>query len=243
MLGSKGRRVVAIDADPAMNLAYSLGVSAQEAHSILPLSDNLDLVEERTGTRPGATGSVFNLAPRVHDIVETYGLQAPDGVRLLVLGTVKAAGAGCMCPANALLRALLRHHLTRKEEDVVVDTEAGLEHFGRGVVRGFDVLLDIVEPRTQSIQTSLRIFALAKELQVHETLFIGNKVRDEAEEKFLRDALAEEGLSPFTIVPYDRPVEEADMSRVAPVDFAPSCRAVTTVRELADTLDKGLTRD
>ncbi|MEM2904171.1 MAG: ArsA-related P-loop ATPase [Candidatus Bathyarchaeia archaeon] len=240
-LAAKGRTVVAIDADPAMNLAYSLGIPYSEARLIVPLSENLDLVEERTGARPGTTGSVFNLTPKVYDIVEKYGTPGPDGVRLLVLGTVKAAGAGCMCPANALLRALLRHHLVRRDEDLVVDTEAGLEHFGRGVVKGFDVLLDIVEPRGQSIQTGLRAAALARELQVKRTLFIGNKVKDEAEEKFLRDALSAEAVSPFSIVPYDPQLEQADMARVAPIDYAPSCKAVAKVRELAELLEKGQT--
>lgn len=238
-LAQKGRSVVAVDGDPAMNLAYSLGFPPQMAKLVHPLSDNLDLIEERTGVRPGAAGAVFNLAPRVHDILGKHGLRGPDGVQLIVLGTVKAAGAGCMCPANALLRALLRHHLMRPNEDLVMDTEAGLEHLGRGVVKGFNVLLDIVEPRSQSIQTGLRVSALARELQVQETFFIGNKVKDEAEGRFLRDTLSAEGVSLFAVIPYDPRLEQADMARVAPIDFAPSSAAVTAVRGLADLLDKG----
>lgn len=236
LLAAKKREVVAVDADPAMNLAYALGVTARDAETIIPISENLDLIQEKTGATPGGTGYVFNLAPKVNDIVDRYGAQAPDGIRLLVLGTVRTAGSGCMCPANALLRALLRHHLLGKNEDVVVDTEAGLEHLGRGVVRGFNLLLDVVEPRSQSVQTGLRIAALAQELQVTGILFVANKVKDEDERSFLLKALAARGHSLFAVIPYDQEVERADMLRIAPIDHVPSSAAVKAVRALAEAL-------
>ena len=102
-------RVLAVDADPAMNLAYTLGVP-EKSSKIVPLSENEGLIEERTGARPGdSSGSVFSLTPKVDDIAQKYGVRGADGTTLLVMGTVKSAGAGCMCPSNSLLRALMRH--------------------------------------------------------------------------------------------------------------------------------------
>lgn len=153
LLGRAGLSVLAIDADPAMNLASALGISPALAKTIVPISDNPNLIAERTGARPGETsGAVFNLTPRVEDLASKLGVPASDNTRLLVLGTVKSAGSGCMCPANALLRALLRHLLLRKGEAVVMDIEAGLEHLGRGVIRGVDVVMTVVEPRPPSIK-------------------------------------------------------------------------------------------
>src|SRR3989304_10585686 len=110
-------RVLAVDADPAMNLAYAIGVPLEEAARIVALSENESLIEERTGARPGtSSGSVFSLTPKVDDIAAKYGVRGAEGTRLLVMGTVKSAGGGCMCPSNSLLRALMRHIFVEKGE-------------------------------------------------------------------------------------------------------------------------------
>ncbi|MEM2897616.1 MAG: AAA family ATPase, partial [Candidatus Bathyarchaeia archaeon] len=110
IFAQKGNRVIAIDADPAMNLAYALGIGKEAMAKVVPLYKNRELIEERTGIKvDGTLGLVFSLTPKVDDISDKFGIKGPDGIVLLVMGTVESGGIGCMCPANALLRALLRH--------------------------------------------------------------------------------------------------------------------------------------
>jgi len=232
-LARDGYKVLAVDADPAMNLAYTLGVASDEASKIMPLSDNEDLIEERTGARPGtASGSVFNLTPKVDDIADRYSVRGADGTRLLVMGTVKSAGAGCMCPSNSLLRALMRNIFVDKGEAVVMDMEAGLEHLGRGTIKGVDALLNVVEPRSQSINISSRIMKLASELGVQALFAVGNKVATPREETFLREQLKSFGVKLVGTIPFDEKIAEADLTKIAPLDFAPESPAIQAMKEL-----------
>jgi len=226
-------KVLAVDADPAMNLAYALGVQPDQASKIVPISENEELIEQRTGARPGTTtGSVFNLTPKVDDIAEAYGIEAADGTRLLVMGTVKSAGAGCMCPSNALLRALMRNIFVEKDEAVVMDMEAGLEHLGRGTIRGVDVLLNVIEPRPQAVIVSSRITKLASTLGVQTVLAVGNKITNTSEDKFLREGLRKIGLEPAVLIPFDEKIAQADVAGRPALDYAPESLAIQAISAL-----------
>jgi len=228
-LARRGCRVLAIDADPAMNLWLSLGIPKEALVNVIPLAENEDLIEERTGARPGSIGAVFSLTPKVSDIAERYGIRGPDGVTLLVLGTVKTAGGGCMCPANALLKALLRHLLLDRRDVVVLDMEAGLEHLGRGVVRGVDALLAVVEPSYRSIETAARVKRLAQDLGVKRIYAVGNKIGRAEEEAFIRREVERAGLDLFAAIPLDPAVPEAEMAGLSPIDYAPNSEAVKAI--------------
>ncbi|MEM2110834.1 MAG: AAA family ATPase [Candidatus Bathyarchaeia archaeon] len=232
-----GFRVLAVDADPAMNLSYALGISSDVASKIIPITENKELIEERTGVKPGsAFGMFINLTPTVDDIKDRYGVIGPDGVRLLIMGTVRTGGSGCMCPANSLLRALIRH-ITLIEKDVIVmDMEAGLEHLGRATVRGFDALLCVVEPSAQSMETAGRIKRLARDINVKDVLAVGNKVMTEDDEKFIRNSSIGIGLDLICTIPFDQNVIRADVLRIAPIDYSPSSPAMVTIRQLKEKL-------
>ena len=237
LLGRDGLNVLAIDADPAMNLAATLGISPAVAKTIVPISDNPDLIEERTGARPGETsGAVFSLTPRVEDLASKFGVPAPDNTRLLVMGTVKSAGSGCMCPANALLRALLRHLLLRKGDALVMDMEAGLEHLGRGVIRGVDAVLVVLEPRPSSVDVFRNITELAGQLGIGAVMPIGNKIMDIAEEEFLTREVEASGQKLFAAIPHDANIVKAEMSRTALLEFAPDAPSVKVIDDLKRTL-------
>jgi len=241
LLGRTGFNVLAIDADPAMNLAAALGIVPSVAKTIVPISDNPDLIEERTGARPGdANGPVFNLTPQVEDLASKYGVAAPDNTALLALGTVKSADSGCMCPANALLRALLRHLLLHKGEAVVMDMEAGLEHLGRGVIRGVDAVLAVLEPRPSSVHVYRNISTLAGQLGIRAVMPIGNKISNKTEEEFLRHEVEASGNRLVASIPYDEDVVNAEMSHEALLDFAPSAPSVRVIDNLRQMLVESL---
>lgn len=234
-----GFNVLAVDADPAMNLAHTLGIPAETSSEIIPIAENVQLIEERTGAKPGsAFGALFSLTPKVDDIVERYGVVGPDGVKLLVMGTIKSGGSGCACPANALLSALLRHITLRRDDIVIMDSEAGLEHLGRATAKGFDLLICVVEPSAPSIETAIKIWRLASEINIKKVIFVGNKVSDAEEEKYIRSELGKASLDLFHIIPFDTSITKAGRARVAPIDYSPSSPAILAIHSLADNIRK-----
>lgn len=236
-------RVLAIDADPAMNLAYALGIPFDAVSKIVPLTENEELIRERTGVKPGTGfGAFFSLTPTVDDIAEKYGINGPDNVRLLVMGTVRSGGSGCMCPANALIRALIRHVTLERKDAVVMDMEAGLEHLGRATVRGFNALLCVVEPGAQSIETAMKIKRLALDIGVKEVLAIGNKATSQEDRKFIEQSLEEADLELACIIPFDQAILRADALRVAPIDYSPKSPAIKAIKELEETLKENAAR-
>lgn len=202
----EGRRVIAIDADPDANLAIALGADTATAEACIPLSQMDDLIEERTGARPGA-GGMFRMNPEVSDVVDTCGIDV-EGVTLLKMGTVERGGSGCMCSEGVFLKAFMRHLLLERDDVAILDMEAGIEHLGRGTAESVDAFIVVVEPGARSVQTARQVQALAADIGVREVLMVGNKVRDDADEAFLRGALP--GAQLLGILPDSDAVRQAD---------------------------------
>lgn len=232
-----GRRVLAVDADPAAHLHSVLGIPRSDMPR--PISSELDLIEERTGAKPGATlGPFFRLNPRVDDIPDKYSAVGPEGVRLLVLGTIRAAGSGCFCPENALLRGLLEHIVLERDDAVVVDMEAGLEQFGRSTCRGVDVLLLVVEPGSRSVDTAARMAELAKDMGVPRLAVVANKVHGGAEERALACLLDKRSLHLTYSFPHSASVAEADLSGRSPFDTDGRNEWIASVRQLSNAISR-----
>ena len=214
-LSDMGLKVLAIDADPNSNLALTLGMSPEEAEKITPIAENADLIEEKTGVRPSSDSALFRLSFRVDDIIDRFAVETPSGVNLVVMGAVRSSGQGCMCPANALIRAILRHLLTRRGEAVVVDLEAGVEHFGRGTAEHVDVMLIVTEANLKSLETVKRIYRLSRELGIRAVFVVGNKVVDPSEEDVIREFCKANGMPLLGIIPYDEGVRKSDAQGIA----------------------------
>jgi CO dehydrogenase maturation factor len=157
-LQMKGKLVLAIDADPDANLAQALG--AKNASEITPISEMKSLIEERTETKIGTMGGLFKMNPKVSDLPEKLSINI-DGVKLMVLGGVKAAEGGCICPQSILLKVLVSHLILARNEFVVLDMEAGLEHLGRGTAQAVDKMIVVVEPGSRSVETARQIKRLS----------------------------------------------------------------------------------
>jgi CO dehydrogenase maturation factor len=218
ILTERGQTVYAIDADPNATLAHALGLPPELSAQITPIVEMDDLIEERTGARPGEYGRMFKLNPRVDDIPERFSVKH-RGIHLLQMGTVRGAGAGCVCPENAVLRMLVTHLLLREKETVILDMVAGLEHLGRGTARAVDAMFAIVEPGTRSIDTAHRIAALAADLGVESLWVVANKVRSPRDEAYIRGQLGD--LPLVGTLPYSDEAIEADMENRALYDAAP----------------------
>ncbi|MGO9621177.1 MAG: AAA family ATPase [Desulfobaccales bacterium] len=212
----QGKKVLAVDADPDANLALALGVSDPE--SIVPLSQMRDMVAERTESEPGKMGGLFKLNPKVDDIPEKYARQL-DGVKLIVMGGVKKGGSGCICPESVLLRTLVTHMVLLRDEVVVMDMEAGIEHLGRATAKGVDWLIVVVEPGRRSVETALHVRQLAGDLGLRQVGVVGNKIRGESDEAFLRKNLPD--LPFLGFIPFDERIIEADLKGIPPYEAVP----------------------
>lgn len=226
VLRDAGQRVIAIDADPDMNLAALLGVPASA--SITPVIAYKELIAERTGTVVGRPAPLFTMNPRVDDIPERFWVDC-SGIKLLVMGTVSRGGGGCACPENAFLKALLGHLVLGREEWVILDMEAGIEHLGRGTAMGVDEMLVVVEPSRTSLETARRIKALASDLKIRKLRLWANKIRNEEERRFLEDGGS--GLELAGAMAYSDELQK--MSRAALSVFEVSADVLRPVQELA----------
>jgi CO dehydrogenase maturation factor len=227
-----GMKVIAVDADPAAHLYSILEIPPGDLPR--PISSELDLIEERTGARPGAsTGPFFKLNPKVDDIPERYASIGADGVRLLELGTIKGPGSGCFCPEHAILRGLLEHLILERDEAVLVDMEAGLEQFGRATSRGVDVMLVIVEPGSRSVETAARIVQLSKELGIRSIFVVANRIARPDQEAAVSTMLSSKGLSLFHALPHSRALADADLLGKSVFAMSEADAWVSSVRELS----------
>ena len=208
-----GKKVLAIDADPDANLAAGIGI--ENADDIVPISEMKELVLERTGAQPGSIGGFFKLNPRVDDLPDALSV-ALNGIKLMRLGGVKKGGSGCICPESTLLRALVMHIVLARDEVVVMDMEAGIEHLGRATAKAVDKLIVVVEPGRRSIDTAEHIRKLAAEIGLNHIAVVGNKVRNSSDEKFLKTHLSDFEFLGF--LPYDETLIEADLNGISPYD-------------------------
>ncbi|MCX5636062.1 MAG: AAA family ATPase, partial [Planctomycetota bacterium] len=163
LFAEDGFDVLAIDADPNINLALAFGIPSEQTPE--PLIEMKQLIAERTGTGKEAVGTYFRLNPRVSDLPERYWLEVGK-VKLLVLGGITQAGAGCACPEGAFLKALLTHTVLERQELVLVDLAAGVEFLGRASIQGIAALVVVVEPGSRSIETANNMAKMARELGV-----------------------------------------------------------------------------
>lgn len=226
-LNARGKRILAIDADPDANLAAAVGIPG--ADSITPIAEMKELIQERTGATPGTVGGFFRLNPEVDDLPETLSARL-ENIKLMRLGGIQKGGAGCICPESALLRALVTHIVLARDEVVVMDMEAGIEHLGRGTARAVDRLLVVVEPGRRSIDTAGHIRQLAGEIGLKNIGVIGNKIRNDRDEAFLREHLPE--FEFLGALPYDERLIEADLDGASPFETdSPAVRAVADLIE------------
>ncbi|MEA3335781.1 MAG: carbon monoxide dehydrogenase accessory protein CooC [Chloroflexota bacterium] len=232
LYAEQGIEVLAVDADPASGLAVSLGFPPDMVESIEPISEMGDLIYERTGAKPGTLGGFFSLTPKVDDIPERFSATC-RGIRLLRLGTIKIGGTGCLCPENALLKALTTHLLMRRNEVLILDMEAGVEHLGRGTSQAVDAMIIVIEPGRRSVGVMEDIKRLATDLGMKNLYLVANRIRGEADKEFIRKMAGD--LPVLGFLPYDPQVIEADLTGQAVYDIAPE--TVVAAREMLQNLN------
>lgn len=217
-----GRKVLAVDADPSPCLAGALGFPEELRAQLHPIAEMDDLIEERTGAKPGTRGGFFTINPRVDDIPDRFSVTY-RGVQLLEMGSVDTGGSGCICPESAMLKTLFTHLLFRKDEMLILDMYAGVEHLGRATVDFVDALIIMVEPTRRSLGTAAQIKQLATDIGLTRFWLVGNKIRNEEEETFLKNETP--GIPVLGFLAADLKVQEADRLGVPVYIHVPALRA------------------
>lgn len=228
-LSDAEKHVLAIDADPDANLAAALGIP--NAHEITPISEMKDLIFERTEAKPGSMGGFFKLNPKVDDLPEALSFKL-DNIKFMRLGEVKKGGGGCICPESTLLKALITHIVLARDEVVVMDMEAGIEHLGRATAMAVDKLIVVVEPGRRSIDTANHIRGLAGDIGLKNIALVGNKIRSDKDEAFLQSHLPDFDFLGF--IAYDDALIEADLKGISP--YAVETTAIHRVKEMIQRL-------
>ena len=231
LYADEGRTVLAADVDPDANLGLALGLSQEEVDAIVPISKMRSLVEERTGDN--AANKFFKLNPYVADIPDTFSKDI-NGVKLLVMGTVDVGGSGWVCPEHVMLKSILSTLTYRKNDVVIMDMEAGLEHLGRGTAMNMDQFIVVIEPGARSVQTYRNVKRLENYLGIKKVRVVANKVRDEKDEACLRSAIPAEDL--LGMIHYNLEIMDADRQGKSPYDFSPA--AIEEIRKIKEILDQ-----
>ena len=233
LYADEGRTVLAADVDPDANLGLALGLTEEEVNAIVPVSRMKELAMERTAANESRT--FYKMNPYVADLPDKLAKEI-NGVKLLVMGTVDTGGAGCVCPEHVMLKALLSSMVFRKDDVVVMDMEAGLEHLGRGTASMVDQFIVVIEPGARSVQTYEKVKQLAADLGIHEVNVVANKIRDDGDREFIRQRIPEENLLGF--ISYNAEVIDADRRGLSPYDVSPT--AVEEIRLIKAKMDQKL---
>lgn len=232
LFSQEGKRVIAVDADPDANLASALGVPREEAGAIRPIAELNELIEERTGAKPGNMGGLFKINPKVDDIPEGFGYRI-NNITLLIMGRSKAASSGCYCPENVLLRRLLKHLVVDRNEVVIVDMEAGIEHLTRGTAEAVDAFIVVIEPGQRSIQTAGVVRDMAKAMGVKRVFVVANKVRGAEDLAFVKQGIL--GMELAGHISFNHAVMEADIKGASPFSHSP--QTVDEIRQIKSAIE------
>ena len=231
LYADEGRTVLAADVDPDANLGLALGLTQEEVDAIVPISKMRELAKERTGASDD--NRFYKLNPYVADIPEKFA-KTINGVKLLVMGTVDVGGTGCVCPEHVMLKSILSALTYRKNDVVVMDMEAGLEHLGRGTAANMDQFIVVIEPGSRSVQTYRNVKRLASDLGVKRVRVVANKIRDEKDEAFIQENIPAEDL--LGCIHYNPEIMDADRNGKSPYDYSP--KAIEEIRKIKAVLDR-----
>ena len=230
VLARRHHRVLAIDGDPNPNLALTLGMARADADRIRSIPSSL--VE--SVTTPSGQASL-RLTMQRDRVLGEYAAEAPDGVRLIVMGKPAdgSAGSGCMCSSHRAVRGLIAE-MSDAGQHTVTDMEAGLEHLKRGTARNVEAMLIVAEPYYRSLEAASRTFSLANELKIPHVYAIANKVRDAADREAIEAYCAQHGMPIIGVIPYDEQFVAAEKAAQAPADFAAGSAGFAAIERLAD---------
>ena len=224
LLKRKMTPILAIDADPNANLAESIGINVTSSiGSVLS-----DFLRERANVPPGMSKQAF-LEVKLHQI-----LKEGAGIDMMVMGTPE--GPGCYCAANAMLKDYF-DDLQANYKQVVVDNEAGMEHFSRKTTAQIDLLLFCSHYSLKGLTTVKKLSEMVDDLKisVKKRYLLVNRTPQELDKEFL-DAIEKTGIPFLGHMPDDKELEEAELRGTPLTELPDSSRVVTRFNSLVETI-------
>lgn len=226
-ISKKSKKLLAVDADPDSNLADALGVEVEKT-----LGDVREIFQT-SRDEMGTMNKEQWLEGKIYEVICEC-----NGFDLLVMG--RPEGEGCYCFANSLLRGILRR-LTRHYEFVVIDSEAGLEHFSRKTIDSADYVIVVTDMSKKGLSTAKRIKELVKELKLNfkDIYLIANRISSEEARKRIESFAKDEGMKLLEVLPYDEKVVELDAEGLPIVNLDDSSEVYRRMSRVADYFVKG----
>ncbi|MBT8763867.1 AAA family ATPase [Desulfohalobiaceae bacterium Ax17] len=241
---NRGYKVLAVDEDPQMNLPFALGYPPNQVKELVPLSQNADYIEEKTGARPGESwGGFLRLNPPVEDVVDRFGVSLNSNLSCLVMGTIRKPATGCLCPENALLDAVVKHVSLRRDELILMDTQAGVEHFGRALAEGFSQCLVVTDATFNSMSVAIHASDLARDIGIKHIHLVLNRIDGEKTKQRALDLLAHFGkketdFSSVVILPREEQILDFEPAVINLYSSCPESPFVRAIEEMAESLEK-----
>ena len=224
-LARQGHKVIALDADPNPNLGVCLGVPRETVETMRPILNAL-LDAGHTHNDP---------TPLAEDLLDHYGVDAPDGIRLVATGKIERPSDACLCCGSHNTTRQFFGELADDDRVVVADLEAGLNDLIWAKPGANDVVLAVTEGSEKSVEIARRAVVVAEELGVTRIIGVANRVVSDEDATRVSDQLK---VAEVFSVPEDPAVEHADQLGVAPWDADPASPAMVAIAELADVLVK-----
>lgn len=198
--------VYAIDADPDACLAAAVGIDQETIENLTPVVEMKDIIAEKSG----GDGAFYSLNPEMDELFKDYSIEM-DNIRFFRMGGIKQGGSACYCRENTFLNAFVSNLLFDKKSAVIMDMGAGIEHLTRGTARSVDIMLVVVEPSKNSVNTANLVKKLAFDIGIKKVRIIGNKIRNEKEKEFIKNSFHAEEILGF--VSFDEDVWDSAMDK------------------------------
>lgn len=225
-ISEKTSNVLAVDADPDSNLPDALGVEVDKT-----LGDVRELFQV-TRESLGTIDKESWLEGKIFEVIYEF-----DNFDLLVMG--RSEGEGCYCFVNNLLRSILKKFM-KHYDYVIVDCEAGLEHFSRKTIESADYIIVVTDTSRKGLKTAKKIKELTKELNLKfkEIFLVGNKIFGDEAKEIIKDFAKKENFVLLDLLPYDERVVELDLKGEPIINLPDDSEFAKKVRFIAEVLTR-----
>lgn len=215
----KGKKVLVVDCDESNLSLFKLFGYKTPSKDFMDFLGGKKTVKQQLIKRLNSNEKEFQMRIidynhfTIQDIPREY-IQKNGNITLVSIGKIKSPMEGCACPMGVVSKEFLASIMLKHNELILVDTEAGVEHFGRGVEKDIDVVVAVAEPYLDSIDVAQKAMLLSNEMQKISYLII-NKVPPNIK-KILENKIKELNLNPIGFIPFYDEVYEASLEGKAP---------------------------
>lgn len=224
---ARGYQVLVVDSDESnLGLFRMLGFD----RSPIPLME-LAGGKKSLKRRMGQPNVLAETKIAINHIPEQHLLKR-DGLKLVTIGKILQSLEGCACPMGVLSREFLKKLTLEKDELVIVDMEAGVEHFGRGVETSIDSVLVVIEPSFESLELAERINSLAAGIGIKDVRAILNKMPSDEIAVKLEKELGKRGIDVVGCIHHDPEVFKSSIEG----SVLDKGRAANEIRDVLDSL-------